>query len=193
VEGHRCTDVSLTGEFADRWNFFGNPSDFKPSVNGIPFFGGSGDSTNPTSNSSCNAQALALDGGTPGGPASSALAKFGCYASGNSFLIPPGFGTFGTMRRNIFRGPGYRNMDFSVLKTWQVGERLGIQFRAELFNVLNHPNFTNPYGVGGQLGNVDPSVGGFGASSATPDVAAANPVIGSGGPRAIQLGLKLKF
>jgi hypothetical protein len=98
------------------------------------------------------------------------------------------------MGRNLFRGPGYRNWDFSILKTWSFRERFGVQLRGEFFNILNHPNFTNPYGVGGQLGNVDPSVpGSFGFASATPDVAAANPVIGSGGPRAIQLGLKLRY
>ena len=94
----------------------------------------------------------------------------------------------------MFRGPGYRNWDFSVTKNWMIRERLTVQLRGEFFNILNHPTFANPYGVGGQLGNVDPSVpGAFGANGLTPDVAAANPVIGSGGPRAIQLGLKLKF
>ena len=109
-------------------------------------------------------------------------------------LTPPMPGTFGTMRRNLFRGPGYRNWDFSLVKNFTIHERFVVQFRGEFFNVLNHPNFTNPYGVGGQLGAVDPSSpGNFGFSGETPDVAAANPVMGSGGPRAIQLGLKLKF
>jgi Carboxypeptidase regulatory-like domain/TonB dependent receptor len=187
-------DVSLTGEFSDRWDFFGNPGDFKPQINGIPYFSGSLDPTNPTTNSSCNAQALAMDGGIAGGPVTTALADFGCYAQGKAFMIPPGLGTFGTMGRNLFRGPAFRNVDFSIVKKWKFNERAGVQFRAELFNVLNHPNLTNPYGVGGQLGNVDPSVpGSFGASTATTDVAAANPVIGSGGPRAIQLGIKFLF
>lgn len=187
-------DVSGTGEFSDRWNFYGSPSDFKPVPSGIPYFGGSGNPTNPTGNSACNSKALALDGGVSGGPATTALSKFGCYADRSSFMIPPPTGTFGTMGRNLFRGPGYRNWDFSVTKNWTIQERFTVQLRGEFFNILNHPNFTNPYGVGGQLGNVDPSVpGGFGGVGLTPDVAAANPVIGSGGPRAIQLGLKLKF
>ena len=98
------------------------------------------------------------------------------------------------MGRNIFRGPAYRNWDFSIMKNWRIGDRAILQARGEFFNVLNHPNFSNPYGVGGQLGNVDPSVpDSFGFASATPDVAAANPVMGSGGPRAIQIGLKLRF
>jgi len=108
--------------------------------------------------------------------------------------VPPNSGQFGTMGRNLFRGPGYRNWDFSIIKTWNIREGLAFQLRGEFFNVLNHPNFTNPFGVGGQLGNVDPSVpGSFGFSTSTPDVSAANPVIGSGGSRAIQIGLKLKF
>jgi hypothetical protein len=187
-------DASGTAEFSDRWNFYGSPSDFKPTPSGIPFFAGSGDPTNPTSNSACNGRALALDGGVSGGRATTSLSKFGCYADRSSFMIPPPIGTFGTMRRNLFRGPGYRNWDFSITKNWTMHERLAVQLRGEFFNILNHPNFANPYGVGGQLGNVDPSVpGAFGANGLTPDVAAANPVIGSGGPRAIQLGLKLKF
>jgi hypothetical protein len=63
-------DVSSTGEFSDRWDFFGSPSDFKPSVAGIPVFAGSGNPANPTTNASCNAQALAMDGGVASGPAS---------------------------------------------------------------------------------------------------------------------------
>ncbi len=183
-------DISLTGEFADRWNFFGNPSDFSASHNGpIPFFqsGAPGPADNPANfainNASCTAHASAT-----------ALGQFGCYVKGSSVLAPPDAGHFGTMGRNLFRGPGYDNWDFSVVKTWSFRERFGVQLRGEFFNILNHPNFTNPYGVGGQLGNVDPSVpGSFGFASATPDVAAANPVIGSGGPRNIQLGLKLRF
>ena len=118
----------------------------------------------------------------------------GCFVKGNSVMTPPEFGTFGTMGRNLFRGPGYRNWDFSLVKNWTLRERFIIQMRAEFFNILNHPNFTNPFGVGGQLGFVDPSSpGSFGFSGETPDVAAANPVMGSGGPRAIQLALKFKF
>lgn len=187
-------DISLTGEFADRWNFFGNPSDFKATPIGpIPYFlSGTPDASDPLgpadpafaiNNSACAAHA-----------SMAALESFGCYVKGSSVLVPPNSGQFGTMGRNLFRGPGYRNWDFSIIKTWNIREGLAFQLRGEFFNVLNHPNFTNPFGVGGQLGNVDPSVpGSFGFSTSTPDVSAANPVIGSGGSRAIQIGLKLKF
>lgn len=187
------SDVSLTGEANDRWNFYGKTGDFKSTPVGIPFFAGSGDPTNPTSNSSCNAQALVLDGGTAGGPATSALAAFGCYANGSSFMIPPPFGTFGTMGRNIFRDTGFRNVDLSVAKNFKWGERFGAQARVEFFNIFNHPNFANPFGGQNGWAHNDPSTGSFGCSCATPDVAASNPVIGSGGSRAVQFGLKLLF
>jgi hypothetical protein len=133
-----------------------------------------------------------LDGGNPGA-ATAALNLFGCYAKGNSVMIPPALGTFGTMDRNIFPDSGFRNVDFSVGKNWHFGEQFRIQFRAEFFNIFNHPNFANPYGGQNGFGFNDPSVGGFGCGCATPDVAAANPAVGSGGPRSVQLGLKLIF
>jgi hypothetical protein len=186
------TDVSGTGELiSDRWDFFGNPKDFKSTPVGIPFFPGSADPNNP-SNPACGAKALALDGGTVGN-ASYALAAFGCYAAGNSVLIPPPLGSFGTMGRNIFRDTGFKNVDFSLAKNFRWGERFGAQFRAEFFNIFNHPNFANPFGGQNGWAHNDPSSGSFGCSCATPDVAASNPVIGSGGSRAVQLGLKLSF
>jgi len=185
-------DVSLTGEFSDRWDFFGSPNDFKPQLGGIPYFSGGtpADPTDPTyaiNNTAC-ATTAAANGLT------TSMLNFGCYTQGKAVMLPPVAGTFGTMGRNRFRGPAFHNVDFSVVKNWKFNERAGVQFRAEVFNILNHPNLTNPYGIGGQLGNVDPSVpGSFGASTATTDVAAANPVIGTGGPRAIQLGVKFLF
>jgi hypothetical protein len=187
------SDVSLTGEANDRWNFYGKPKDFRSTPTGLPYFIGSGDATNPTANPACNAQSLALDGGTAGGPATSSLAAFGCFANRNSFMIPPPFGTFGTMGRNIFRDTGFHNWDFSVTKNWKFTERFGAQFRVEFFNFLNHPNFANPFGGQNGWAHNDPSTQSFACSCATPDVSASNPVIGSGGSRAVQLGLKLSF
>ncbi|MBZ5656242.1 MAG: TonB-dependent receptor [Acidobacteriia bacterium] len=178
-----------------RWSFYGKPSDFKSSPAGTPYFPGNLSATSPTDNAACNAKALALDGGDNQGPATTALNLFGCYAKGNSIMIPPALGSFGKMGRNIFPDSGFRNMDFSLAKNWHFGERLRAQFRAEFFNIFNHPNFANPYGGQNGFGFNDPSVFGssFGCGCATPDVAAANPVVGSGGSRAVQLGLKLIF
>jgi hypothetical protein len=180
------TDVSGTGELTDRWNFFGTPSDFTSGPTAIPYFAG-------TSNSGCASKALALDGGAPG-LNTDALNLFGCYVKGNSMMLPPALGTFGNMGRNMFRDSGYKNVDFSVAKRWTVHERFGAEFRAEFFNVFNHPNFANPFGGQNGFGQNDPSSPGtFGCGCATPDGAAANPIIGSGGARAVQLSLKLSF
>jgi hypothetical protein len=85
-------------------------------------------------------------------------------------MIPPGAGTFGTMSRNPFRDPGFRDWDLSITKNFQFEERLKAEFRAELFNVLNHPNFANPYGGSNGFGENDPSSpGNFGCGCATPD------------------------
>lgn len=196
------TDISLTGELVDRWNFTGNPSDFKPTISeGVPWISNTSFVTDSSGN---------VTGVAPGAPAAAAkcfssagsqaaansLAAWGCYAMGNAVMTPPAAGTFGTMGRNLFRDFGFKNVDFSAMKNFSFGERVKMQFRAEFFNIFNHPNFANPFGGQNGWGRNDPSVpgpGGFGCSCATPDVAAANPVIGSGGSRAVQLGLKFTF
>ncbi|HXC47164.1 MAG TPA: carboxypeptidase regulatory-like domain-containing protein [Candidatus Sulfotelmatobacter sp.] len=213
-------DFSGTGEFADRWNIYGSPANFKSGgQNTLPLCTGN---VNDPSSGTCSyaspggpvafspaqtnaawGQCLALAGATPGMLNSLAAAitggTGGCYVSrnGKSFLLPPAFGTFGNSGRNIFRDTGFHNLDLSVSKSWKFGERLTTQFRAEMFNVTNHPNFANPFGgaTGQGVGaTADPSITSqFGCGCATPDVASANPVLGSGGARAIQFGLKFLF
>jgi hypothetical protein len=183
-----------------RWSFYhagstarGNTSDFKSQKGtGFTHFGGNGTVQDPSQNSECNATALAVDGGTPGASTES-LAFFGCYANGNSVMIPPPLGQFGNMGRNMFPDTGFKNFDFSLAKNFHFGETKRLQFRAEFFNILNHPNFANPYGGQNGFGLNDPSAGSFGCGCATPDIAAANPAIGSGGPRSVQLGAKFIF
>ena len=50
----------------------------------------------------------------------------------------------------MFRGPAYANVDFSVTKIFKFGDRLSAQFRAEFFNLFNHPNISNPFGGPGE-------------------------------------------
>jgi hypothetical protein len=173
-----------------RWSFYGKTSDFKSQKGvGIPYFSRTTVLPIP---GSCLTQALAVDGGTPG-PSTAALNLFGCYANGSSVMIPPPLGQFGNMGRNMFQDTGFRNFDFSVAKNFHFGETMRLQFRAEFFNIFNHPNFANPYGGQNGFGLNDPSVRPFGCGCATPDIAAANPAVGSGGPRSIQLGAKFVF
>lgn len=167
-------DISLTGEYNDRWNIVGNPKNIHWSASDpIPYFYPGSD--NPACAATATTQAL-LD----------SLDYNGCYAQGGTLIVPPAFGTFGNMGRNIFRGPSFKNWDLGVFKTWRLGERVKVQFRGEVFNILNHPNFdlfsmsTNLY---------HPSS--VGTVSYTPDLGtASNPVLGSGGSRHIQLGAK---
>lgn len=83
-----------------------------------------------------------------------------------------------------------------VTKDWKYTERHDAQFRAEFFNVLNHANFANSGGIGSGAGFNDRSTGAsgqFGCGCVTPYQAAPNPVLGAGGARSLQLGLKLLF
>jgi len=179
-------NIDGTNENAGRWDFFGNPSDFTSGPNPIPYYA-PGDPNMPG--------ACASDAASVGATAS--LQTFGCYAKGNSVMLPPQFGTFGNMRRNMFRDSGFRDLDLSVTKDWKFRERYRAQFRAEFFNILNHPSFANPYGGTSGYGPGafdDPSSTSiFGCGCATPDQAGGNPVVGSGSNRAMQLGLKLSF
>lgn len=60
--------------------------------------------------------------------------------------VPSGTNRFGSAGRNIVIGPGYNNTDMSLFKNFRVKERGTIQFRWEVFNVFNTPNFDNPGG-----------------------------------------------
>ena len=48
------------------------------------------------------------------------------------------------MGRNMFVGPGYWNLDLGITKKFDLTERVKLQFRMEMFNALNHPNFDIP-------------------------------------------------
>jgi len=100
----------------------------------------------------------------------------------------------GNLGRNALRAFGATQWDFAVHRDFPIHESLKLQFRAEMFNVLNHPNFGPPDGnlsdsqfglstqmLGQSLGGQNSNNGGF------------NPLYQIGGPRSIQLALKLIF
>ena len=63
----------------------------------------------------------------------------------NAFLAPPpNSGFYGNVGRDTYSGPGLATWDFSVLKDTAIRERLSLQFRAEIFNLLNRANFNTP-------------------------------------------------
>jgi hypothetical protein len=196
-------DFSGSGDLADRWNFSGNPGDFKSGSQSIPYCTGPGAGGCSTTSGVSGiqsffsaAQSTAMWAQcTAKAPDPGTLATGGCFVKGNSVMVPPKLGTYGTMGRNMFRDAGFKNVDFSVFKDFKFKERYGAEFRVEIFNLFNHPIIANPYGAanGAQVG-WDPSAPGtFGCGCSTPDVAAGNPLVGSGSSRVMQLGLKLTF
>jgi hypothetical protein len=195
-------DFSGTAESHDRWDFFGNPANFKSGSSSIPYCTGFGGTVKCTTQSGIDASVFTFPNSAAMGaqctavaPDAGTLAKGGCYVDGNSVMAPPKAGTFGTMGRNIFRDNGFRNWDLSIFKTFTFKERFGAQFRFEVFDVLNRATISNPNGANnGSHNGDDPSIShAFGCGCQTPDFATGNPIIGSGGNRAIQLGLKLTF
>ncbi len=86
---------------------------------------------------------------------------------------------YGNLPFDAITGPGRQNWDFSVLKNFAMGERFKLEFRAEAFNLWNHPQFEGNANTGG-LGNNFGS-GNFGQITSAYD------------PRELQLALKLKF
>ena len=73
------------------------------------------------------------------------LGKPSQWFNPNAFLAPPaGSGFYGNLGRDTLTGPGLATWDFSVFKTTTLGERLSLQFRAEIFNLLNRANFNTP-------------------------------------------------
>ena len=102
------------------------------------------------------------------------------------YLNPAAFaqplpGTYGNLGRNAFSGPVLNDFDVSFVKSQQISGDCWLRFRAEFFNVWNHPNFANPsttFGSGFRL-------------TSTPD--SFNPYFGNGGPRNVQLVAELEF
>jgi hypothetical protein len=100
------------------------------------------------------------------------------YFNPNAFLVPPN-GTYGNLGRDAFTGPGLATLDLSLLKDTRITEKLGLQFRAEFFNILNHANFNTP--------NLIAFTSATGAPSPTAGVITST----STTSRQIQFGLKL--
>ena len=106
----------------------------------------------------------------------------------------------GNLPRNALRGFGLTQWDFAVHREFPIHESLKLQFRAEMFNVLNHPNFGPPVGNLGYPGVLNPQFGQstqmLGQSLAGASglgSGAFDPLYQLGGPRSIQFALKLLF
>ena len=196
------------------WTLVGSPNNFVAgTTQGLPCYGiakstfaaatnasgqpacitvAAGTASNPVANMPAACVTAATNEPTnPAVPAAAAnstglksLASFGCYFSNGSVIVPPAQGTFGTMARTALRAAPFQEWDMSISKSWKFKERLTAQFRAEAFNIINHTQFAQP------ASNIA-APGTFGIATATPN--SNNPIVGEGGPRQIQFGLKLIF
>ncbi len=73
------------------------------------------------------------------------FSRVGLSSTSLAAVTNPALRTYGTLPRNAFRGPSRTNVDFAVAKTTPlIGERLGLELRAEFFNIFNHAEFDNP-------------------------------------------------
>jgi len=109
-------------------------------------------------------------------PANQSITNFWNPAA---FSIPAA-GTFGNAGRGILYGPAAWDADVSLIKDTPIKERMRLEFRAEMFNIFNHPTFALPYNV-------------VGTSSFGEILSTFGATLGFGVSRQIQLALKLKF
>ncbi|HEX8145466.1 MAG TPA: TonB-dependent receptor [Pyrinomonadaceae bacterium] len=109
-----------------------------------------------------------------------------------AFSTPREF-TQGTLGYNALRGFGVSQLDVALRRQFDLGERLKLQLRAEVFNLFNHPNFGNPNNnLSSELFGQSTQM--FGRSLGTGGInGGLSPLYQIGGPRAIQLALKLQF
>jgi outer membrane receptor protein involved in Fe transport len=116
--------------------------------------------------------------------------SFAQYLNPNSFTNPT-LGTYGNLRRDAIYGPGFEDVDLSLLKNIPIyKERVRAQFRVEMFNVFNRINLAQP---GANFAAGTPPTGTFGQSTSTIGVSYGSPGIGSGEPFNTQLALKILF
>ncbi|PYS25369.1 MAG: hypothetical protein DMG11_22975 [Acidobacteria bacterium] len=106
------------------------------------------------------------------------LGKVDQWFDPRAFVMPLA-GTFGNVARGSFVGPKMTNFDMSLFKRFNITERYNLQFRAEAFNIFNHPNFASPNPVTFSGNNYSSSAGLITATSTT--------------SRQIQFALKLLF
>lgn len=182
---------SAVNKLVGGWNISGNvlaqtgtPLTFTDTTAGTAFYGGA----NPGSAEGGSSTAQLCPGVTYGNvlTSGSVESRLGGASGGSGFINksafcapiaigPDGATTFGNSGLGIAQGPGQVNFDVSVIKNTRLTEKQNLQFRAEFFNIANHPVFGNP-GVARNNANL------FGVINST-----------VGNPRLIQFALKYSF
>lgn len=101
----------------------------------------------------------------------------------------------GDLRRNTLRGFGASQWDSAIHRNFSLGESLKLQFRAEIFNILNHPNFGPPIGdlTNPQFGQSTQMLGQYLSGGGSGGSGGLSSLYQIGGPRSIQVALKIVF
>jgi outer membrane receptor protein involved in Fe transport len=164
-------NYNFTGDFNGTGEFFG-----RPDLIGDPFAGTQG----------------------PDRFLNLAAFKVPCTLDVDGNCLPGSF-HFGTLGRNSLPGPNYRNFDISLFKTTAITDQVKLQLRFEAFNVFNHPNLSSPllpsFIADAAFNGLDAQGRGIGflPITVTPDVGIGNPFLGGGGPRNLQVAVRLIF
>ncbi|MBX7172256.1 MAG: TonB-dependent receptor [Pyrinomonadaceae bacterium] len=108
-------------------------------------------------------------------------------------FFDPGTGVFGNLGRNALRGPGFSQVDFSIAKNTKLTEKTSLNLRMDIFNLFNNVNFADPSGglVNGDTNSIKPAAF-FGQSISTVGNQLGG-LLGSGGPRQIQISARFIF
>jgi hypothetical protein len=122
--------------------------------------------------------------GTPVNKCGSLLVS--CIPNATAAFAQPAAGTYGDAPRDMLFGPGLWDLDFALQKDFRIGERADFQFRAEAFNMFNHPSFAPPGGGYGTSFGATSTLGSSTFGDIT-SLAGANPT------RVIQIMARLTF
>jgi len=184
INGIYALPIGRGQRFLSNWNGFGNAAVSGWSVNsvvtlqdGFPFSPQL--SYNPSNNGDTRNPVRPFVNPAFTGPI--ILGNVNQWFNPAAFLAPANTaangGFYGNLGRDTLIGPGLATWDFSVLKSTQIRERLNLQFRAELFNILNRANFNTPNAVTFTPSGVSPTAGAITSTSTM--------------SRQVQFGLKL--
>ena len=113
------------------------------------------------------------------GPTGTGAAADGSAAFSGQIFFNPDAGSVGSLQRRLLTGPGFANYNFAVVKDAKITERHSLQFRADFYNIFNHPNFF----IG------DQNINSVNFGKITSQFYSADGV----GPRLVQFGLYYKF
>ncbi len=112
------------------------------------------------------------------------------YIQNPQVFFDQGAAGFGSLGRNVVQGPGFQDLDFTLVKNTRITERVRFEIRADVFDLLNHANFTNPSLTDPVLGTFNPALN---QTFTLITGGTRAPAGDAGSSRQFQLAMKLHF